>query len=208
VLALAAEAPKITDWMQGWGNVLGVLMSSIAVIFTGLLFRHERNVRREEQADSEAAQARLVVGSVGRLSRDRKSDVVEPGSGPFTGIGWQVNNLSGLPVLDVSIRIFGGWLPSGLIDHVADIMRVDTVEGGIKLQTPIAIGERDAQCDTRVEIKFTDSNGLVWTRVDREQPVRVFGGSASRHPAVSLASAAIVAGLIGVGLAITALWVG
>ncbi|MGC4857308.1 hypothetical protein ACLQ24_29070 [Micromonospora sp. DT4] len=59
---LAAEAPKITDWMQAWGSVVGLVMSTFAVIFTGLLFRHEIRVRREEQRDGEAAQARLIVG--------------------------------------------------------------------------------------------------------------------------------------------------
>ncbi|MEU4692292.1 hypothetical protein [Actinoplanes sp. NPDC023714] len=28
MLVLAAEAPKITDWMQGWGSLLAVLMST------------------------------------------------------------------------------------------------------------------------------------------------------------------------------------
>ncbi|WP_346540180.1 hypothetical protein [Micromonospora sp. DPT] len=42
---LAKVAPKVTDWMQAWGSVAGLLMSTVAVLFTGLLFRHEVQVR-------------------------------------------------------------------------------------------------------------------------------------------------------------------
>ncbi|MEU4215885.1 hypothetical protein [Actinoplanes sp. NPDC026623] len=61
---LATEIPNITDWMQGWGSLAAAVTSALAVLFTGWLLRHEIRARREEQADSAGAQARLIVGTV------------------------------------------------------------------------------------------------------------------------------------------------
>jgi hypothetical protein len=47
------------------------------VVFTGWLLRHEIRVRREEKTDSDAAQARLIIGVV--------VDTEASGTDPETG---------------------------------------------------------------------------------------------------------------------------
>ncbi|MET8147601.1 hypothetical protein ACIBSW_06710 [Actinoplanes sp. NPDC049668] len=202
---LAADTPSVTDWMQGWGNILSLVVSTGALVFTGWLLRHEIRVRREDQEDQAGAQARLVVGRIINLSRATKDDISEPDSGPFRGIGWSVENHSDSLIMDVSIRIFGDWLPDGLIDRVADVMRSEDVRGGFDLGSPIGIGEKDARADSKVEIKFTDAAGLIWTRIDREQPVRLFVGRAPHSRKVSLPIVAAVLGVAAVGLSVVAL---
>jgi H+/gluconate symporter-like permease len=56
---LAADTPSVTDWMQGWGSLLAVITSLVAIIFTALLLRHEVRARRQDQAEMMAGQARL-----------------------------------------------------------------------------------------------------------------------------------------------------
>ncbi|MGC4748930.1 hypothetical protein ACLQ28_25210 [Micromonospora sp. DT201] len=94
---LAAEAPKITDWMQAWGSLAGLVMSTAAVIFTGLLFRHEIRVRREEKTDAESVQARLVVGTdIYLVPKQGQPDL-------FVEAGVKVVNYSNAPVLDLTV---------------------------------------------------------------------------------------------------------
>jgi hypothetical protein len=101
---LAEEAPKITDWMQAWGSFAGLVMSTVAVIFTGLLFRHEIRVRREEQRDSEAALARLVVYEFRRVDT---TDVDDDGNliGDVVYIEYRIRNLAASPILDVTFSL-------------------------------------------------------------------------------------------------------
>jgi len=58
---IVADAPNAADWMQAWGSIAAVLTSTIAIVITGLLLRHEVRARREEQGEARQSQARLVV---------------------------------------------------------------------------------------------------------------------------------------------------
>ncbi|WP_026208463.1 hypothetical protein [Catelliglobosispora koreensis] len=55
-MLLADETPKITDWMQAWGTLIGATLTVAAVVLTGLLLRHEIRAARQarEMADEEA----------------------------------------------------------------------------------------------------------------------------------------------------------
>jgi hypothetical protein len=55
-----APTPSMADWLQAWGTIAAAVFSALAVLFAALLLRHELVVRREERADRDAAQARLV----------------------------------------------------------------------------------------------------------------------------------------------------
>lgn len=160
---LAAEAPKITDWMQAWGSVVGLLLSGLAAMATWLLFRHEIQVRREEQRDNEAAQARLIVPVLNDLPRGL--DEVRS----FT-----IANYSGVPFYDLRVmllwreRLIGNY-PSALhvlMEEVAGSFSYLAVPGvdvaGIAKTGDLAIG-----------VYFTDASGLRWSKLNREPPTRV-----------------------------------
>jgi hypothetical protein len=49
-----AEAPNTADWMQGYGAVISLPLSLLAVLFTGWLLRHEIRNRRQDEADKVA----------------------------------------------------------------------------------------------------------------------------------------------------------
>ncbi|WP_203716150.1 hypothetical protein [Asanoa siamensis] len=58
---MVADAPNLADWMQAWGSIAAAITSTIAIVITGALLRHETRARREEKEDARRAQARLVV---------------------------------------------------------------------------------------------------------------------------------------------------
>jgi hypothetical protein len=52
--------PTITDWLQGIGTTAGTIFAAVAAFAAIMLFRHEIKVRRHDEADKQAAQARSV----------------------------------------------------------------------------------------------------------------------------------------------------
>ncbi|MEU5781052.1 hypothetical protein [Micromonospora lupini] len=171
---LAAEAPKVTDWMQAWGSLAGLVMSTFAVIFTGLLFRHETRVRREEQESREAAQARLVI-PVLTLDRDDSDGVrVYDSTNPATVT---LVNHSAAPIFDVHVDVVWEethrW-PGRRREAVAMV----TAHGGRRF----AVVEKSETASFeltghaahlgRARIRFTDAAGLVWERSGLQSPVR------------------------------------
>ncbi|MDG4784010.1 hypothetical protein O7614_30600 [Micromonospora sp. WMMD961] len=52
----AEEQPKVTDWMQAWGSILGVVAGLAAAGAAAALFLHER--RRSEQAERQLIEER------------------------------------------------------------------------------------------------------------------------------------------------------
>ncbi|WP_431905570.1 hypothetical protein [Micromonospora carbonacea] len=167
---LAEEAPKVTDWMQAWGSLAGLVMSTAAVIFTGLLFRHEIRVRREEQRDNEAAQARLVVTHPVRFSRNS----LEKGrQWALTHAYGTIDNYSGAPVLNVAVRVIKQGEAVGIEDAKFPVL-ADNVQWGVELVKPIDRGKEDPLPEDHLpEIEFTDAGGLRWKRLGNDLPVRV-----------------------------------
>jgi len=170
---LAAEAPKITDWMQAWGSLAGLVMSTAAVIFTGLLFRHEIRVRRQEQRDSEAAQARLVIGTV--TDATTAGDVV-------VGARWLVTNHSDAPVFNVNVSVLnrhgeGRPLVGGDSDRSIEILQPGQSEVGevrFLYHWPAEQVNRDQMW---IAAFFLDSSGVRWARGGTEVPERALDSS-------------------------------
>lgn len=192
---LAEEAPKITDWMQAWGSLAGLVMSTFAVIFTGLLFRHEIRVRREEQRDSEAAQARLVLTTFMGLGRGSSKDSM------YTVAKVRVNNFSDVPVLDVRV------CHTSLNGELTIPEKMPVLAGEVNLDLwlreplPGLDGELVAK-DVTTQISFTDVNGHRWNRVGSERPVRILPAV---DPSVSRRKAKLVGALsflLGIALAL------
>ncbi|MFD6265527.1 hypothetical protein ACFWFK_30890, partial [Micromonospora chalcea] len=151
---LAEEAPKITDWMQAWGSLAGLVMSTAAVVFTGLLFRHEIRVRREESRDAAAAQARLVVVHIAGMQMAESGEV-----GPMVGVCWRIKNHSQSPIFDAIVAI-DEWTENRWGEVIED-----DASGMVKCDPPLPLesGPFD-QREALVAIQFTDAVGLRWTR--------------------------------------------
>jgi hypothetical protein len=155
--------------MQGWGSLLGVLMSTVAVIFTGWLLRHEIKVRREEKADADAAQARLVVASVvGEEMSGRDPNTGHP-VGAMVGVRWRLRNHSQAPIFNLFV-----WVDEWQDDmHWADVIE-DEAEGTAKCDPPLPFDSYPYDPrESVVRIEFTDAAGLRWTRTMGEPPERV-----------------------------------
>jgi hypothetical protein len=70
MLSYAADAPSWTDKLEAWSTFGGTVFTATAVIVAFLVWRHDQRVRREDKADADAAQARLVVNRITRILGD------------------------------------------------------------------------------------------------------------------------------------------
>ncbi|WP_124774368.1 hypothetical protein [Micromonospora inaquosa] len=164
---LAAEAPKITDWMQAWGSLAGLALSGIAALATVLLLRHEIRVRRDEQRDNEAAQARLVVGRIKAIERSMLLEIASSGAYLRYEVVWEVSNYSGLPVFDLTVNLFEDVVPAA---------RADVVDGtfSAKFQVDEALAETYSVGEIPITIQYSDASGLRWRRRGLGTPTRQF----------------------------------
>ncbi|MEH1101880.1 hypothetical protein [Micromonospora sp. CPCC 205561] len=172
---LAAEAPKITDWMQAWGSLAGLLMSTLAVIVTGLLLRHEIRVRREEQRASEAAQARLVI-PVLTFDDDSGTEGIRT-YGPSNPASVTLTNHSAAPIFDVRVDVVwkgaNRW-PGRRRDSVETVSSGGARRFTVVEKTVAVDYELPALAASRgqARVQFTDAAGLVWERVGLQPPAR------------------------------------
>ncbi|MET8089655.1 hypothetical protein [Micromonospora sp. NPDC005220] len=180
---LAAEAPKITDWMQAWGSLAGLLMSGIAAIATLLLLRHEIRVRREEQRDQESAQARLIIARLTGSRREATDPETGVDSGPFVALTWEVINYSSQPIMDAQVGISSSKYPQddteGWGDEYVDVI-AKKFNGSTELSPPVKVDplrEFQPGNDFDISIEFYDAAGLNWLRKNRETPRRLLPSS-------------------------------
>lgn len=171
--------------MQAWGGIASACLSALAALAAIGLLWHEIRVRREEKADSEAAQARLIFGGVTFL---RQGEVTEWGSmtGPATSLDWEIHNYSALPILDVVIAVSGGGLAARHFAQIDSVI-VQHAEGVMNLERPLPLGNDSGHEDLgrfTVEIWFLDASGLLWHRIDRNAPERLLRSAA--YPALSI----------------------
>ncbi|MFI7429938.1 hypothetical protein ACIBPB_23355 [Micromonospora sp. NPDC049836] len=173
---VAAELPKVTDWMQGWGSLAGVLVSTLAVIITGFLLRHEMRARREDTEDREAAQARLISTSLGL-----------PDVGPDGYVDRVIvtlKNYSAAPIYDLSAELRESTIrdPDGFIGIAVTgspwhfesrVLPGDEIEMTYRFEVELDPG--DLTVFGCVFIRFTDAAGLPWERVGTAPPVRLRG---------------------------------
>lgn len=166
--------------MQAWGSLAGLVMSTFAVIFTGLLFRHEIRVRRDEQRDQEAAQARLVVGRIvgyGPQATTLQWGPLDLVHGSVTQFEWSVKNYSSAPILDFDIRVVREkdgreWI--GL--HPGNDVVEGEILGRIILDDPVEIPDGTMLASAfRLVITYVDAEGRSWMRVGRDEPIRTIG---------------------------------
>ncbi|MGI5146869.1 hypothetical protein ACQEVC_10870 [Plantactinospora sp. CA-294935] len=173
---LAADAPNYTDIMQGWGSVLGVLVSGLAVLITGLLLWHEMKARREEREDQEAVQARLIV---------LMSETIDGDEGMVTR--WNVVNHSAAPVYDVYAVLVWRVEDPVIKQGSMTVRRMNAGMVGIRQTLPyLAPGQTtvleiplqdapmnaDALSSINLTATYTDAAGIRWQRKGIDQPVK------------------------------------
>ncbi|MEV4508139.1 hypothetical protein AB0K00_04185 [Dactylosporangium sp. NPDC049525] len=188
---LAAELPKVTDWMQGWASVLAFLAAG------GLLcFELWRN--RRERADTAAAQARLIFSRVTRYHAPNDH---------LQSVKWTVFNYSAAPIFDVSVKVVA---PVAAEPSTGDTV-IDVIRGGdepeeiLTLDPPPQFSQDTPIHDLKLEVTFTDSAGLNWRRVDRKIPTRVIRRRAWWADPARLAATAVALGVAGVVIGLFAL---
>ncbi|RQX15840.1 hypothetical protein DDE19_17655 [Micromonospora ureilytica] len=160
---LAAEAPKITDWMQAWGSVVGLLLSGLAAMATWLLFRHEIQVRREEQRDNEAAQARLIVPVLS-----------DPPQGPDEVRSFTIANYSGVPFYDLRVMLLRNARLIGNYPSALHVLMGEVAGSFSYLEVPgVDVAGIAKTGDLAIGVYFTDASGLRWSKLNREPPIRV-----------------------------------
>jgi hypothetical protein len=161
--------PTVTDWMEAWGNTASALFSAFAFIAAVGLLWHEIRIRRADEVDRLAAQARMVLVSV--------LDARGESHSAARMLSVNVRNHSQAPIIDVEVRASRRKV-DGAEDDVVEFY-IEAIEGGQSdgdlwlLKTPVVL-PRNSPTATHVdtEIQFTDAQGLRWVRVGRDQPQR------------------------------------
>lgn len=193
---MAAEAPSVTDWLQGIGTIAALPVAVVALWFTARLFQHEIRVRREEKADADIAHARLVfVRAVELRTKDEK----------LSSVRYEIVNHGADPIFQVEASIVTS---SGAAGHSAD--ELDGLVGSraveMLIDPPIPAVTSTTVRDVSLTVTFTDTAGLRWRRTGRDQPERLLAsapaGTGSEAP---LALAALTLGLAGIVLGLIAL---
>jgi hypothetical protein len=157
--------------MQAWGSIASALLTALAVLITGLLLRHELRVRRQELADNDAAQARLV-----------SAEIIKPFGDPeagWLGVECRVVNHSSQPVF----YVLPGIRPTTGGPMVAQA-QLNTM-GSQELPPGCDVYQRLTFDDPRewdtadtsrglvAEVFFTDSKGIYWIRKELKAPRRI-----------------------------------
>jgi hypothetical protein len=167
------DGPTLADWLQGWGTVAGALFAALAAVAAVAVLMHDRAVRRNDEADAAAAQARGVLVLVDADWDERE----------ITEATFIVKNFSSNVILDISL----GYRPrNGLRNLDVDMTGSDYLGPGdsskpwvVRLDPPVPIATDlippgvmpPDVIPTRVA--FTDAAGRRWRRDGRAQPVRL-----------------------------------
>ncbi len=170
VLTLA-DAPSVADWMQGWGTLLALPLSMIALILTARLLRQEMRNRREDREQEEASQASLVCLTSMMTASD--------GTNITEFLPTIVNN-SNSPVFDVQLNVWLLGVPVCLATVTERLEPGGYTEFPIEMKRPLSDADHvswshreGALIDERTEITFMDSCGRTWKRYRKNPPQRL-----------------------------------
>lgn len=112
--------PSITDWMEAWGNLADALFSACAFVAAVGLLWHEIRIRRTDEVDRLAAQARMVLVSV----LDARGETHSAARMLMVN----VRNHSQAPIIDVEVRAVRKTADNGADDVME--FHVEAIEAG------------------------------------------------------------------------------
>jgi hypothetical protein len=170
--------PTITDWLQGIGTTAGTIFAAVAAFAAIMLFRHEIKVRRHDEADKQAAQARSVFVTfeevtsadpqVGGLILPRDDDKL------VASVDIYIHNLSDAVIADASWKATRTDTNDVILRMGNDILGPGEKSGMRCTLNPPQLWRLETHPPDlfRFDLQFTDARGLRWRRVNREQPVR------------------------------------
>lgn len=172
------EQPKVTDWMQGWGSIAGVVAGLAAAGAAAWLLMHERQeaqrARAElaaERADAELVGPRLVVATDPVLYMYDETSAHE--------VAVTVRNFGPMPILRVFVvvSLFPGAEemrppPANVIPPLSGERRF---VAGFE-DDPIKLPHSDQVLisqSAKVVLYFTDAAGQGWRKTKNGQPEKV-----------------------------------
>jgi hypothetical protein len=174
--------PDLADWLQGWGTVAGAAFSALAFLATLGLLMHEIRVRRRDEQDRMASQARLVTTTTHAVGDIDGQPMV------FA----EVTNHSAAPVFDIVVapqqKAFRTMVGDGqymtdlsirdLHYLTSDVYLLDQLNPGQVHNFPSWEGHYGtsavgAGVRLPVTTEFTDAAGLRWRRHNRGRPKRI-----------------------------------
>lgn len=169
---MLAAGPTATDQIQAFAAIVGALVSSVALLLTYLLLRHEIRTRHAERDEREAAQARLVWAHTWTF------DMAVVGG--RLAVRHLVRNLSERPVYLVRLSsesrgVDGAWL-SGLGPEVIPAgdeawIELETYDPGPDMAATIAATTESINPPM---LTFVDAEGRRWIRYGRSEPTLLY----------------------------------
>jgi len=210
MLWTAADGPSAADWLEAWSTLAGAVLSAAAVFTAVVVLRVEQKARRAAKHDVEAAQARFVVVDVSLVHEGDDGWVSSEDVAPAVpGLELQaralVLNNSAQAITNVDIEI----VPRNRVSMVSQsigwmsvsMYQIKRIEPMSSAAVPLRWwadysppGNPDgvrmyrnfAYRDSAPILKFNDSAGLTWMRIDNREPERVI---MSTDPDIRFASA-------------------
>ncbi|RAO61191.1 hypothetical protein [Micromonospora saelicesensis] len=181
---VGAEQPKITDWMQAWGSVLGVFAGLIAGGAAALLLMFERRQASLARAEADAARAEADLAAVRAvLVADPRLSIA---NGAITGARVEVGNYGGrairrivivIQLLPQSPELVGGPLnylaPGGVHEfdfRLRPYAALPGWEDGPAYDHPNRRAVEAARLAAKVTIYFYDAAGQGWRLTNDGQP--------------------------------------
>ncbi|MEV1143241.1 hypothetical protein [Micromonospora sp. NPDC049799] len=179
------EQPKVTDWMQAWAGVAGVVAGTAAAVAATALLLFERQQAQdarqqlaEERRTAEESRARAVISA----------RVIFPPGGYAIGanaircsrIELSVHNFGADPIHWVAVEVK---LPDGrTVEHNgSEFIGPGTQElVAVDLNPPYTCMGDNPTLDAKlcsVVVAFNDSSGIRWSRKDNQAPSRRASGT-------------------------------
>lgn len=174
---IAAEAPHVADWLAAWGQIGGAVGTVATLCVAIWLARRDNRWRRAEQADRDAAQARLITVEL---------DYYYPGYVEGPKIVAKMVNSSSQPVHEAKVDLLRNiakphlrWRYDDDGDDPELKVWANVLNPGEKFRVGVEFFEPGSYRTTYVgggsdvTITFTDANGFRWSRKNSEAPRRI-----------------------------------
>ncbi len=161
---LALEVGSLAEWFGAIGTVAGVFVTGLGLLREGARRRADIAALRRMEEDRLASQARLVFARASVRG--------------LASVELIVTNESSGPILNLTARILlsSPGQGTGIPDFVAAEAHADRLDAHSFGELNIDLGVDDELVlsdNFAISLAFTDMAGLVWSRLNHEEPQRV-----------------------------------